>query len=111
MLPAALYPLRRASSAILCILSGDVVPLELPRASCMEQSWNNVRAKTLMFSGLRAHTLFHRFEIFFRARRAPLKKVEERAGNSWVTIPLAKRLPGPLRQCVACRRFKTTLIR
>jgi len=31
-----------------------------------------------MFSGLRAKTLFHRFEIFFRARRAPLKKVEER---------------------------------
>jgi hypothetical protein len=25
-----------------------------------------------MFSGLRAKTLFHRFEIFFRARRAPL---------------------------------------
>ena len=30
------------------------------------------------FSGLPAKTLFHRSEFFFRARRAPLKKVEER---------------------------------
>jgi hypothetical protein len=28
-------------------------------------------------SGLRLKTLFHRFEIFFRAPRAPPKKVEE----------------------------------
>jgi len=30
------------------------------------------------FSGSRVRTLFHRSEIFLRARRAPLKKVEER---------------------------------
>jgi len=29
-----------------------------------------------MFSGLRLKTLFHRSEIFFRARRALAKKVE-----------------------------------
>jgi len=44
-----------------------------------------------MFSGLRAQTLFHRSEIFFRARRALTKKLNG-ASNSRVTIPLAKRL-------------------
>jgi hypothetical protein len=66
-LPAALYPLRRASSG------GPDVPLEF-HGTVVEQC----PRQNAMFSGLRAHALFHRFEIFFRARRAPLKKVEER---------------------------------
>src|SRR5262245_31549151 len=36
------------------------------------------RRQKPMFPGLHPKTLFRRFEIFFRARRAPLNKLEQR---------------------------------
>src|SRR5262249_21762709 len=47
------------------------------------------------FAGIPAQTLFHRFQIFFRARRALRKKVEQRgsaATHLLISLPTTHRL-------------------
>jgi hypothetical protein len=68
-----------------------VAPRELPRANYVEQSWDNVRAKSLCFPAFAPKHCSTDLR-FFLARRARLSRKVKSAGNSAVTIPLAKRL-------------------
>jgi hypothetical protein len=66
-------------------------PRKLPRATCMQQLWNNVRAESLRFSAL-APTHCSIDLRFSFARGAHHSEKLKGAGNSRVTIPLVKRL-------------------